>query len=77
MGVFGSGFAYALFYNVLPRVSATQASSITYVIPIWSILWGALAGEHIGLETLLGFAVVIAGVILINTNFQFFQRKPA
>jgi drug/metabolite transporter (DMT)-like permease len=77
LGVFGSGIAYALFYNVLPRISATQASSITYVIPIWSILWGAIAGEHIGLETLLGFLVVITGVILINTDFQFFIRKPA
>ncbi len=75
LGVFGSGIAYALFYNVLPRVSATQASSITYVIPIWSIMWGALAGEHIGLETLLGFIVVLTGVILINTNFQLI-RKP-
>ena len=77
LGVFGSGIAYALFYSVLPRVSATQASSITYIIPIWSILWGALAGEHIGLETLLGFVVVVTGVILINTDFQFFIRKPA
>ena len=77
LGVFGSGIAYALFYSVLPRISATQASSITYVIPIWSILWGALAGEHIGLETIFGFMVVITGVILINTDFQFFVRKPA
>ena len=76
LGVFGSGIAYALFYSVLPRISATQASSITYVIPIWSILWGALAGEHIGLETIFGFMVVITGVILINTDFQFFVRKP-
>ena len=76
LGIFGSGIAYALFYNVLPRVSATQASSITYIIPIWSILWGALYGEHIGLETLVGISVVIFGVILINTDFGF-VRKPA
>jgi drug/metabolite transporter (DMT)-like permease len=76
LGIFGSGIAYALFYSVLPRISATQSSSITYIIPIWSILWGALAGEHIGLETLIGISVVIFGVILINTDFQF-VRKPA
>ncbi len=76
LGIFGSGIAYAMFYSVLPRISATQSSSITYIIPIWSILWGALAGEHIGLETLLGIAVVIFGVILINTDFQF-SRKLA
>jgi drug/metabolite transporter (DMT)-like permease len=76
LGIFGSGIAYAIFYSVLPRISATQSSSITYIIPIWSILWGALAGEHIGLETLVGITVVIFGVILINTDFQF-VRKPA
>lgn len=76
LGIFGSGIAYALFYSVLPRISATQSSSITYVIPIWSILWGALAGEHIGPETLVGITIVIFGVILINTDFQF-SRKLA
>jgi drug/metabolite transporter (DMT)-like permease len=76
LGIFGSGVAYAMFYSVLPRISATQSSSITYIIPIWSILWGALAGEHIGLETLVGITIVIFGVILINTDFQF-SRKPA
>ncbi len=74
LGIFGSGIAYAMFYSVLPRISATQSSSITYIIPIWSILWGALAGEHIGLETLLGITVVIFGVILINTDFQFTRK---
>ncbi len=74
LGIFGSGIAYALFYSVLPRISATQSSSITYIIPIWSILWGALAGEHIGLETLVGITVVIVGVILINTDFGFSRR---
>jgi drug/metabolite transporter (DMT)-like permease len=76
LGIFGSGIAYAIFYSVLPRISATQSSSITYIIPIWSILWGTLAGEHIGLETLVGITVVIFGVILINTDFQL-VRKPA
>jgi drug/metabolite transporter (DMT)-like permease len=74
LGIFGSGVAYAIFYSVLPRISATQSSSITYIIPIWSILWGALAGEHIGLETLVGITVVIFGVILINTDFQFTRK---
>jgi drug/metabolite transporter (DMT)-like permease len=77
LGIFGSGIAYAMFYSVLPRISATQSSSITYVIPIWSILWGALYGEHIGLETLVGITVVIFGVILINTDFQFSRKQPA
>ena len=74
LGIFGSGIAYAIFYSVLPRISATQASSITYIIPIWSILWGALYGEHIGLETLVGITVVIFGVILINTDFGFVRK---
>ncbi|MDO4246337.1 MAG: EamA family transporter [Deinococcus sp.] len=66
LGIFGSGLAYLLFYSLLARVSPTQASAVTYLLPIWGLLWGFLAGEHVGLTSLLGVAVVLAGVVLLN-----------
>ena len=66
LGVFGSGLAYLLFYSLLSRVSPTQTTAVTYILPIWGLLWGALAGEHVGLGSLLGVVVVLAGVGLMN-----------
>ncbi|MFC6617706.1 DMT family transporter [Deinococcus radiophilus] len=66
LGIFGSGLAYLLFYTLLSRTSATQASAITYILPIWGIFWGVLAGERYGLLPLLGVAVILAGLTLMN-----------
>lgn len=66
LGIFGSGLAYLLFYSLLARVSPTQTSAVTYLLPIWGLLWGFLAGEHVGLNSLLGVVVVLAGVVLLN-----------
>lgn len=66
LGILGSGLAYLLFYSLLARVSPTQTTAVTYLLPIWGLFWGALAGEHIGLTSLLGVGVVLLGVVLIN-----------
>lgn len=66
LGVFGSGLAYLVFYSLLSRVSPTQTTAVTYILPIWGLFWGALAGERVGLGSLLGVAVVLAGVYLMN-----------
>ncbi|RJF71255.1 EamA/RhaT family transporter [Deinococcus cavernae] len=66
LGVVGSGLAYLVFYNLLARVSPTQTTAVTYILPIWGLFWGALAGEHVGAASLLGVAVVLSGVYLMN-----------
>lgn len=66
LGVFGSGLAYLLFYSLLSQVSATQTTAVTYIMPIWGLLWGALAGEHVALTSLLGVAVTLGGLMLMN-----------
>ena len=68
LGVFASGVASLLYFDLLRRVSSpTQVLVVAYLIPIWGLLWGALAGEHIGWEALAGVAVILVGVWLINT----------
>lgn len=44
LGVFGSGVAYLLFYGLLSRISSTQVSAVTYLLPVWGVFWGAVAG---------------------------------
>ncbi|GAA5501546.1 hypothetical protein Dxin01_01278 [Deinococcus xinjiangensis] len=68
LGVVGSGLAYLVFYNLLARVSPTQTTAVTYILPIWGLFWGALAGEHVGAGSLLGVVVVLAGLGLMNSR---------
>jgi drug/metabolite transporter (DMT)-like permease len=71
LGVVGSGLAYLVFYRLLARVSPTQTTAVTYLLPIWGLFWGALAGEPITGLSLLGVAVILSGLVLMNA------RRPA
>ncbi|GHF48382.1 drug/metabolite transporter (DMT)-like permease [Deinococcus metalli] len=66
LGVAGSGLAYLLYYGLLARVSPTQLTAVTYALPVWGLGWGALAGEPVGVVSLAGVIVVLAGLGLIN-----------
>lgn len=70
LGLFGTSFAYALFYQVVRKAGATTAASVTYVVPVIATLLGIVVLK----ETLhwyepVGAAIVLAGVWLA-------QRKP-
>ncbi|MGA2188222.1 MAG: EamA family transporter [Steroidobacteraceae bacterium] len=66
LGFAGSGIAYLLYYRLLEHVTPTQLAAVTYVLPIWGLLWGLFAHESIGLYACLGVAITIGGLILLN-----------
>ena len=66
LGFVGSGIAYLLYYKLLAEVSATQVVAVTYVLPVWGVFWGVVAGEAIGIATYVGVAITVGGLILLN-----------
>ncbi len=64
--VFGSLAGFTAFVWLLGRMPATRVASHAYVNPIVAVALGYfIAGETITLRTLVGAALVIAGVFLI------------
>jgi drug/metabolite transporter (DMT)-like permease len=66
LGVLGSGLAYLLFFRLLATISPTRTVAVTYLLPIWGLFWGFVAGEEIRWTALAGVAVVLAGLVLLN-----------
>lgn len=67
--VIGSALAFSLYMYALKHLSATVSSLYTYINPIVAILLGwALLGERLTLEIIVGMAVTIAGVWLVNAG---------
>ena len=65
LGIFGTGLAFALNYRLISDEGATTASTVTYLMPIVSVLLGWLVlGEQLGFRVLLGMAIVLVGVLL-------------
>jgi len=63
LGMLGTGIAYIILYRLLHDVGPTSTSFVTYLLPIFGVVLGwLLLDERLGWNTLLGAALVIAGI---------------
>ncbi len=78
LGVVCTGIAYLLYFRLVTDLGATSALSVTFLIPVFGILWGYIfLGETIGVNTIFGAALVILGTMLV-TGFSpkyIFKKK--
>lgn len=69
LGVFGTGLTFLLNLSIIRDVGATVASTVAYVMPIFSTLLGVLAlGEPLTWYEPLGAAIIIAGAVLAQSR---------
>lgn len=66
MALLSSGLAQALFIPLIVKVGPTRAMSVSFLIPLFSMLWASLfLREPIGLSTLAGGAIVLVAMGLV------------
>ena len=60
-----TALAYILYFRLMSRVGPTNAVSVTFLIPLFAILWGAIfLQETVTLQMVLGGAIVLVGIAL-------------
>ncbi|MBL8286991.1 MAG: DMT family transporter [Rubrivivax sp.] len=60
-----TGLAYNLYFRLIAHTGATNAMTVTFLIPVFAMLWGYLAlGERPEPDMLLGAAVILLGTAL-------------
>lgn len=60
-----TGVAYILYFRLMARVGPTKAVTVTFLIPVFAVLWGALfLGEALTLAMAGGGALILAGTAL-------------
>lgn len=75
LGVVCTGLAYVLYFRLLERIGTARSMTVTYLVPLFGMLWGFLfLGEPVTLRMLLGGGVVLAGVTLVARGAS---RRPA
>lgn len=70
LGIVGTAFAMIMYTRLIQITDAVFATTVTYLLPIVSIIWGMLDGEvlyHIHFEIMI---VILIGVYLVNKNFK-------
>ena len=67
LGAVCTGLAYLLYFNLINELGAPSALSVTFLIPVFGILWGNLfLDEAIGINTMVGSVLVITGTMLVT-----------
>jgi drug/metabolite transporter (DMT)-like permease len=78
LGVLCSGIAYILYFRLIEEVGTTSALTVTFLNPVFGILWGALfLGETIGWYTIAGSAITLVGTALVTGFVPRFGRSAA
>lgn len=73
-----SALAYVLYFRLLQRVGSSRATAVTFLIPAFGILWGALfLGERLTPAMLAAGLVIVLGTMLATGYWRPFGRQPA
>jgi drug/metabolite transporter (DMT)-like permease len=66
LGVVCTGLSFVLYFRIVALAGSITGSTVTYVIPVFGLLFGAaILGESIAPRTLAGMALIAAGVAAV------------
>lgn len=71
LALLSTAIGYLIFYKLIERIGATNTLSVTLLVPIFGMVWGAIIlGEPISLIQIVGLIIILASLILV-TNITF------
>lgn len=75
LGIGCTGVAYILYFRLVARLGPARAMSVTFLIPLFGVLWGVLfLGEQVTVNIIVSCAVILLGTAL-GTGFLRFPSK--
>jgi len=66
LAIVGTAMSVAIFNQLIKISSPVFATSVTYLIPIVAVAWAIFDGESLHWIQLLGTAIILSGVYLVN-----------
>jgi drug/metabolite transporter (DMT)-like permease len=67
LALLASAVAFVLYFRLIADVGATRALTVTYLIPLFGVLWGWLfLGESLPASALAGGVLILAGTVLVT-----------
>lgn len=77
LAVFCTALAYLLFFVLINNVGPVKTLSVTFLVPVFGIIWSAIfLGESVTLNTIIGLVIILLSVALVM-NIPLFRRKHA
>jgi drug/metabolite transporter (DMT)-like permease len=65
LGILCTGVAFVIYYRLISRIGAARAATVTYLIPLFSVLWAwAVLGEAPTARMAIAGGLILSGVAL-------------
>ncbi len=70
LALLSTAFAYTLYFQLIHRVGVTKTLTVTYLIPLFAMLWGALfLNEAVTVTMMAGCTLILLGTAFANDLF--------
>jgi drug/metabolite transporter (DMT)-like permease len=67
LGLLASGVALLIYFRLMLDLGATRALTVTFLVPLFAFLWGALfLGETLTFGIAAGGVLILAGTLLVT-----------
>src|SRR5690606_10815540 len=67
LGLLSTALAYLLYFFLLARVGPTKTVSVTYLVPVFGVIWGAtFLREPITAGMIAGLAIIAFSLVLVT-----------
>jgi drug/metabolite transporter (DMT)-like permease len=69
LGILCTGLAFVIYFRLIARIGPARAITVTYLVPVFGMLWGELfLHEPISAGMLAACAVIVLGIALATGN---------
>lgn len=67
LSLIGTAFAYLLYFRLVRRIGPTSTSTVTFLVPLFGLLWSVLfLRETVGPGLLAGLVLILASITLVT-----------
>lgn len=66
LAIIGTTLAVLLFNRLIQTGGPLFASMVTYIVPVFAVMWGVLDGEKVEVDQMLGIVIILLGVYLVQ-----------
>ena len=67
LALIGNALGMVLYFRLIADAGATRALTVTYLMPLFAVLWGMLfLGESLPASALAGGVLILAGTVLVT-----------
>jgi drug/metabolite transporter (DMT)-like permease len=75
LGCVGTALSNIYFNRLIKMTSALFASSVTYLIPVFAVIFGSFFNENLTWVELLAMIILLFGVFMVNFYSLMLQSK--